>query len=72
MEGLKEVIEGMLASTEVAVSEWKNARDGLPFPEFDDAQRKDQVWQSGLSEGKEIGRLVALRQVLEILDVQKK
>lgn len=68
MEGLKETIEGMLASTEVAVSEWKNARDGQPFPEFDGSKRNDQVWQAGLSEGKEIGRLVALRQVLEFLE----
>ena len=64
MDQAKEVIQGLINDAENEVNQWKDARNSLPYPEFSEDTRKDEVWASGLAEGKAIGRLIALKDVL--------
>jgi len=61
---LRAEVERLIKTAEDDVQQWRMARGGLSFPDFDSDIRTDEAWQSGLSEGKEIGRLNALKEIL--------
>lgn len=65
---LRKEIERLIEIAEVEVEQWLLARDELPFPNFTASIRTDEAWQSGISEGKEIGRLNALKEILRKIE----
>jgi hypothetical protein len=64
---IRSKVEAMIQETQVEVNYWCMGREGLPFPDFAAGTRPDQAWQAGLAEGKEIGRLRVLKEILATL-----
>lgn len=57
-------LERLIAITELEVEQWSLARNERPFPDFNSSSSVDKAWSAGISEGQEIGRLKALKEIL--------